>query len=537
MQKLKCWPALCCMAALVSGCASLPNERTSNTIADILIRNGRVIDGTGNSWFDADIAVREGKIVAIGRLDHFTAARTIDAARQIVAPGFIDVHTHIEFDLFTRPTADNFLHDGVTSVVTGNCGGSYDSLKEFFARIDRERVSINVASLIGHNTVRRQVLGLANRVASLDDQARMESMVVDAMKQGAVGLSTGLLYLPGVYSSTEEVIGLARVAAAHGGIYASHIRNETDKVIDAINEALYIGRAAKLPVQISHLKVGGQGNWGRSREMLALIDRARAEGVDVTIDQYPYTASSTSLQVMLPDWARDGGAGDIKKRLGDAQQRKKIAGDILDSARRSKRPDFSYAVVSRHETDASLNGKNLSAINREKGRPATIEAEVETMLDLLESGGAQMVFHGMNEDDVRTIMRYPFNAVASDGGIQDGKGLPHPRSYGTNARVLGKYVRDEKIITLEDAIRRMTSLPAQKFQLKDRGLLRVGSAADIVIFDDKKIIDMATFDNPHQFSTGISHVFVNGKSVIDAGRHTGMRNGAALKGAGFLPDR
>ncbi len=535
MPRLNLLSPLLLATAFFSGCASLPPEPSRGTTADILIRNGRVIDGTGNSWFNADIAIRDGRIFAIGRLDKFTATRTIDAARQIVAPGFIDVHTHIEFDLFTHPTADNFLHDGVTSVVTGNCGGSYESLKEFFARIDRERVSINVASLIGHNTLRRQVLGLANRVASPNDQARMESMVVDAMKDGAVGLSTGLLYLPGVYSGTEEVVGLARAAAAHGGIYASHIRNETDKVMDAISEALDIGRAAKMPVQISHLKVGGQGNWGRSSEMLALIDRARAEGIDVTIDQYPYTASSTSLQVMLPDWAREGGDVDIKRRLADAQQRKKIAGDILDSARLNKRPDFSYAVVARHERDASLNGKSISAINREMSRPQTMDAEIETMLDLLAAGDAQMVFHGMNEDDVRTIMRYPFNAVASDGGIQGGKGLPHPRSYGTNARVFGKYVREEKNTTLEDAIRRMTSLPALKFNLKDRGLLRVGYAADIVIFDEKTIRDNATFEKPHQFSTGVSHVIVNGRIAIDSGQHTGLRNGSALKGPGFVP--
>ena len=530
MQKRKIVLPLICVVALVSGCVTLPGDPPRTAMVDILIRNGRVVDGTGNGWFNADIAIRDGKIAAIGKLDQYKAHRTIDAAQQIVAPGFIDVHTHIEFDLFTHPTADNFLHDGVTSVVTGNCGGSSDRLKDFFARIEQDRVSINVASLIGHNTIRRQVLGLANRVASPEDQARMESMVSEAMQEGAVGLSTGLLYLPGVYSSTEEVIGLARAAAAHGGVYASHIRNETNKVMEAINEALDIGRAARIPVQISHLKVGGQGNWGRSREMLALIERARAEGLDVTIDQYPYTASSTALSVMLPDWAREGGGEDVKQRLIDPAQRAKIAGEILASARANKRPDFSYAVVTRHATDSALNGKNISVINREKGRASTMEAEIETMLDLLAAGGAQMVFHGMNEDDVRAIMRYPFNAIASDGGVQNGKGLPHPRSYGTNARVLGKYVRGEKIITLEDAIRRMTSLPAQKFQLKDRGLLRVGYAADIVIFDEKTIIDHATFDNPHQFSTGISHVIVNGKSAVDTGRHTGARAGVALRG-------
>ena len=522
------------MLVFLGGCTVLPVDSARNATADILIRNGRVIDGTGNSWYIADLAIRDGKIAAIGRLDHFTAARTIDAARQIVAPGFIDVHAHVEFGLFDNPTADNYVHDGVTTVITGNCGGSADSLKDFFARIDRDGTSINVASLVGHNTVRRRVLGLANRAASNVEQARMEALVSQAMREGAVGLSTGLIYLPGVYSTTDEVVGLARAATAHGGLYASHIRNEGIKVVEAIDEALNIGRAANMPVQISHFKVAAPANWGRARETLAMIERARADGLDVTIDQYPYTASSTTLSVMLPDWAVEGGEEDIKKRLADPAQRAKIAAEILDSAKKNKRPDFSYAVVARHAADALLNGKNLSAVNREKGRPPGMESEIETMLDLLAVGGAQMVFHGMHEDDVRYIMRYPFSMVGADGGVQNGKGLPHPRSYGTNARVLGKYVRVEKVISLEEAIRRMTSLAAQKFQLKDRGLLREGLAADIVIFDDKQIIDKATFDNPHQFSTGISYVLVNGKSVIDAGRHSGTRSGVALKGPGFL---
>ena len=500
--------------------------------ADVLIRNGRVLDGAGNSWFIADLAIRGGKIAAIGKLDHYTAARTIDARRQIVAPGFIDVHAHVEFGLFDNPTSDNYVHDGVTTVITGNCGGSADSLKEFFARIDSTGTSINVASLVGHNTVRRQVLGLANRAATVEEQRRMEALVELAMKQGAVGLSTGLIYLPGLYSNTDEVIGLAKVAAKHHGLYASHIRDEGNKVTEAINEALDIGRAANMPVQISHFKVSAPANWGRSRETLALVEQARLDGLDVTIDQYPYTASSTSLSVMLPDWAVEGGNDAIKKRLADPAQRRKIAAEILDNARLNKRPDFSYAVVARHAADASLNGKSIAAINLLKGRPPKMEAEIETMLDLLVADGAQMVFHGMSEDDVRTIMRYPFNMVGADGGVQNGKGMPHPRSYGTNARILGKYVREEKIIGLEEAIRRMTSLAAQKFQLKDRGLLREGFAADIVIFDERQIIDKATFDNPHQFSAGISYVLVNGKTVIDAGRHTGIRSGAALKGPG-----
>ncbi len=533
MRNSKTMVYMLCAVAFLAGCAGTKVDSGRNNHADVLIRNGRVIDGTGNSWFVADLAIRNGKIAAIGRLDHFTVARTINADGQIVAPGFIDVHAHIEFGLFDNPTANNYVHDGVTTVITGNCGGSADSLKDFFIRIDSTGTSINVASLVGHNTVRRQVLGLANRVASADDQRRMEGLVAEAMQQGAVGLSTGLIYLPGLYSSTEEVIGLARVAAKHRGLYASHIRNEGGKVVDAINEALNIGRTANIPVQISHFKVSAPANWGRSRETLDLVEQAREEGLDVTIDQYPYTASSTSLSVMLPDWAVEGGNDAIKKRLFNAPQRQKIANEILDSARSNKRPDFSYAVVARHASDAMLNGKSISAINVLKGRPPTMEAEIDTLLDLMVAGGAQMVYHGMSEADVRVIMRYPFSMIGADGGVQSGKGMPHPRSYGTNARVLGKYVREEKLVTLEEAIRRMTSLAAQKFQLKDRGLLREGFAADIVIFDAKQIIDKATFDDPHQFSAGISHVLVNGKSVIDAGRHTGTRSGVALMGPGF----
>lgn len=520
------------LAAALAGCATQSSERATST-ADILIRNGRIIDGTGNSWFVADLAIRDGKIAAIGKLDHIRAARVIDAKRNIVAPGFIDVHAHIELGLFETPTTDNYILDGVTTVITGNCGGSADSLKDFFNQIDNTRTSINVASLVGHNTVRRQVMGLANRAASADEQKRMESLVDQAMKEGAVGLSTGLIYLPGLYSNTDEVIGLARVAAKHHGLYASHMRNEGSKVVEAINEALDIGRAANMPVQISHFKVSAPANWGRSRETLALIEKARADGLDVTIDQYPYTASSTQLSVMLPDWAVEGGLPAIRKLLADPAQRRKIAAEILENARNNRRPDFSYAVVARHAADASLNGKNLAVINREKGRSPTMENEIETLLDLQNAGGAQMVFHGMSEDDVRYFMRYPFNMVGADGGVQNGKGQPHPRSYGTNARVLGKYVREEKIISLEDAVRRMTSLAAQKFQLKDRGLLREGYAADIVIFDDKVVIDKATFDNPHQFSAGFSHVLVNGQITAEGGRHTGARSGVALKGPGF----
>ena len=517
------------IAALCAGCAALPDAGK----VDVLITNGRIVDGSGNSWVRGDIAIDDGKIVRVGHLPNLAARRTIDANNRIVAPGFIDVHAHIEFGLFDTPTTDNFIYNGVTTVITGNCGGSADSLKEYFARIDSTKTSINVASLVGHNTVRRQTMGLANREASADEQRNMERLVEVAMQDGAVGLSTGLIYLPGVYSSTAEVVGLAKVAAKHHGIYASHIRNEGNRVVDAINEALDIGRAANMPVQVSHFKVSAPANWGRSRETLALIDEARRGGLDVTIDQYPYTASSTSLSVMLPEWAMEGGEQEIKKRLVDSAMRAKIAAEMLANAQSLKRPSFAYAVVARHAADASLNGKNIADINIMRGRAAGLAPEIETMLDLLSAGGAQMVYHGMSEDDVRFFMAYPFNMIGTDGGVQNGRGMPHPRSYGTHARVLGKYVRDEKIIRLEDVIRRMTSLAAQKFQLKDRGLLREGFAADIVIFDENTVADKATFDKPHQFSVGFDYVLVNGSLTVDNGKHTGARHGQALRGPAY----
>lgn len=501
---------------------------------DILIRNGKIIDGAGNSWFYGDVAVKNGKIAAIGKLKNSTAAKTIDASGLIIAPGFIDVHAHIENGVFERPTADNYIYDGVTTVVTGNCGGSADDLKKFFWRLDSMKTSINVASLVGHNTVRRLAMGLDNRLATAEEQKKMEELVAQAMKYGAVGLSTGLIYLPGMYSNTEEVIGLAKAAASYNGIYASHIRNEENGVVDAINEAINIGKAANMPVQISHFKVSGPANWGRSTETLKLVEKARSEGYDVTIDQYPYTASSTNLGIRLPDWALAGGQDSLKKRITDPTMHKQIIKEMLEGQKKYKYKDYSYAFVAMHTADTSLNGKNISEINKLKGRKSKPKEEAETILDMMIAGGAQMVYHSMDEDDVRYFIKYPFNMIGADGGVSNGKGFPHPRTYGTNARVLGKYVRDEKLISLEEAIRRMTSLAAQKFQLKDRGLLREGYAADIVIFNENEINDKATFEKPHQFSVGIKYVLVNGQLVIEDGNHNGTKSGTPLYGPGYI---
>ena len=500
---------------------------------DVLILNGKIIDGTGNSWFYGDVAVKDGKIISVGRLSNATANKILDAKGLIVAPGFIDVHAHIENGVFERPTADNYIYDGVTTVITGNCGGSADNLKIFFRRLDSMKTSINIASLVGHNTVRGLAMGLDNRLATPDEQKKMEALVAQAMKDGAVGLSTGLIYLPGMYSNTEEVIGLAKTAAQYNGIYASHIRNEENGVVDAINEAINIGKAANIPVEISHFKVSGPANWGRSKETLPLVEAARKEGYDVTIDQYPYSASSTNLGIRLPDWALSGGSDSLKKRIADPVLHKQMIKEMLETQKKYKYKNYSYAYVAMHAADTTLNGKNISEINILKGRKSKPKEEAETILDMMIAGGAQMVYHSMNEEDVRYFIKYPFNMIGADGGVSNGKGMPHPRTYGTNARVLGKYVREERLISLEEAIRRMTSLAAQKFQLKDRGLLKEGYAADIVVFDEGTVLDKATFENPHQFSVGFKYVLVNGQLVIAEGKHNGIRSGQTLKGPAF----
>ncbi|WP_290797172.1 N-acyl-D-amino-acid deacylase family protein [Flavihumibacter sp. UBA7668] len=496
---------------------------------DILLINGKIINGTGNAWFYGDLAIKNGKIAAIGQLHSKTAKKTIDVKQQVIAPGFIDVHGHIEGSIFRRPTADNFIYDGVTTVITGNCGSASDDLQDFFRKVDSTRTSINIASLAGHNTIRRQAVGLENIPITNTHQRKMDSLMSKAMQDGAVGLSTGLIYLPGMYAKTEEVVGMAKVTAAHGGIYASHIRSEGGKVAEAIDEAIEIGRQAKLPVQISHFKVAGRANWGRSKETLDYIKKARVEGYDVTIDQYPYTASSTNLNTQLPDWAQSGGLDSIRKRLGDAAIKARIEKEMLESLKKNKYPDYSHAVVARHEADSSYNGKSIPEINLIKGRKKKIKEEIKTVLDLIQAGGAQMVYHSMSEDDIRYLMAFPHNMVGADAGVSDGTGMPHPRGYGSNARVLGKYVREEKIISLEEAIRRMTSLAAQKFNLPSRGILLEGRAADIVVFDPSIVSDKASFSNPHQFSVGFEYILVNGKLVLENGKHTGLRTGQVLR--------
>jgi len=498
--------------------------------ADVLIINGKVLDGTGNSWFYADLAVKDGRIIKIGTVKNWHSTRTIDASGLVVAPGFIDVHTHIEGDEKKNPIASNFIYDGVTSVITGNCGLSEVNIGKYFSMIDSLKLSINVAALVGHNDVRKAVMGSANRDPSEAEMQQMEAIVKKAMEDGAVGLSTGLIYIPGTYSKTIEIVRLAKVAAAYHGVYASHMRDEGDSVTAAIEEALHIGREAKMPVEISHFKLSGQQNWGRSKETVPMIIQARKEGLDVTIDQYPYTASSTSLSTLLPDWVLADGQDSIKSRLARLTIRKEVAAYMIQKLQKRKLKNFSYPVVATFKADSSYNGKSIEQVNLIKGRKHNATEEAETIIEMMELGGAAMIFHGMSDEDVKNIMQYPFNMFASDASIRVyGSGNPHPRGYGTNARVLGKYVRDEKVISLEEAIRRMTSLPAQKFQLKDRGLLREGFAADIVLFDPNTIQDNSTSENPLQYSSGFKYILVNGVVTVDDSKHTGARAGTILK--------
>ena len=454
----------------------------------------------------------------------------------MLAPGFIDVHTHVESSdrrdgLQRMPRADNYVLDGVTTIVTGNCGGSEIDLAAWKSSL--ENLGINVATLIGHNSVRRSVMGLDNRAPTVDEMQKMQAVVEQAMRDGAVGLSTGLLYVPGTYASTEEVINLAKVASAYGGVYASHMREQGAKLHDSIDETVRIGREANMPVQISHLKVKGPARWGSIGSALELIESYRREGVDVVVDAYPYERASSNLGLNLPRWALSGGTEQIAARIEDVDTHARIVDEMKAMLAANGYPDYSFAAVAQYTPQPSYNGRTISEINRLDERPATIDNEITTILDMMIEGGAagnsqgaSMVYHYMSMDDVDSIYRYPNTAVASDGNINEfGRGHPHPRSYGTNAKVFADFVRDRQVLTLEDAVRRMTSLPARTFSFHDRGIVRPGFVADLVLFDPETVTDKATFAEPHQYSEGFDYVIVNGVVVVADGELTDERPG------------
>lgn len=497
---------------------------------EILIRNARVIDGSGNPWYTADVGVRAGKIAAIGKLEHATANRVVDAGGRVLAPGFIDVHTHVESSVEKIPTADNYVTDGVTTIVTGNCGGSVVNLPEFFDQLEKAGLGINLATLVGHNSVRREVMGTVNRTATPEEIASMQELVAKAMRDGAVGFSTGLIYIPGIYADTAEVVALAKAASKYGGVYASHMRDEGEKVLDAITEAATVGREAGMPVELSHFKIDNKRLWGSSEKSIALVEKFRREGVDVVVDQYPYDHSSTNLGIVVPAWALSDGAEKVRERLTDPETKARIAGEMQARLKSLGQADYTYARVARFKPEPSYEGKTIPEITVMKGRENTVPNQIETVFEILLAGNAQMVYHSMGSEDVERILRYPNTGIGSDGGIVEfGAGMPHPRSYGTNARVLAEYVRNKKVIGLEDAIRRMTSLPARTFGFRDRGLIREGAAADLVLFDPQRVQDKATYENPHQYSEGFDLVLVNGVPVAEDGKVTGKRPGRILR--------
>lgn len=505
--------------------AALVNARAGTY--DLLIRGGTVVDGTGSPAIRADVAIKDARIVAVGTVGG-DAASEVNAAGLVVAPGFIDVHTHVD-SAHTQPLAENIVRMGVTSLVTGNCGGSVADVAAYLRRLEATNVSINVATLIGHGTVRRRAMGGSfNRPPTDKELAAMKALVEQAMRDGAVGLSTGLIYLPGVFSKTDEIIELAKIAAAHGGIYATHIRNEGEKIFEALEEAFAIARGARIPAEISHIKISSKARWGQADAVLAAIDRARAEGLHVSQDQYMYTASSTGSSRLIPETAREG--GKLKERLADPEQKAKIISQMKGNLGRGKRGDYSHAVIADCKRDPSLSGLSIPDATKKARGSASLDDQIEFILDLELKGGASCIYHGMNEEDVQCFVRHPHTMVASDGGLRKlGEGLPHPRNYGNNARVLARYVRELRLLKLEEAIRKMTSLPAATFRMADRGVIRAGAWADLVVFDAAKVQDHATFNSPNHYATGFAWVFVNGVAVVKDDAHTGARPGRPLR--------
>lgn len=497
---------------------------------DLLLAGGTVIDGTGAPGRRADVGIRGDRIVAVApSLPRAGATRVIDATGRIVAPGFIDLHAHLE-PLLQLPLMESALRQGVTLAVGGPDGGSPLPLAPYLDSVRTTTPGINVAYLVGHNDIRRAVLGMADRAPSAAELARMQQLVAVAMGQGAFGLSTGLLYLPGTYSNVEEVIALARVASDSGGIYTSHLRKEGLGLLDGVGEALEIGRRAKIPVVLTHHKAVGRQMWGKSVVTLAMVDSARKAGTDVMIDQYPYTATHTNLGVLVPSWAMAGGNAEFRTRLENPALKDSIVRGIIFNILNDRGGgDLARVQFSRVSWDTSLEGKTLKDWAVRRNLAPTPENGAQLVLEAMLKGGANAIYHVLDEGDVRRIMTSPYTMIASDGRLsRPGDGHPHPRAYGTFPRVLGEYVRTQKLLTLETAIHKMTQMPATRLGLRDRGVLRDGAMADVVVFDAATVKDQATFTEPHQYPAGIGTVIVNGTVAVASGKATGVRAGQVL---------
>ncbi len=547
---------LCAATSHAASPTSIPTTKaTADPNHEIVIRHGKILDGAGNMWFYGDLLIRGDRIAQIGKVQAKEGAEEIDATDLVIAPGFIDVHTHADEGAI-HSLAENFIRDGVTTLVCGNCGGSPRDVGQYFDRIRERGSAVNVAMLIGHNTILQATKGDAAGELTSEQMSKAKEIVRKAMRDGAVGMSTGLIYRPGLYSKTEEIVELQKVAAEFGGIYATHMRDEATTILAAIDEALRVGREARCRVEISHFKLPRDiaKKIGGAETTLGKVLAARAAGQEVWVDQYPYTASSTSITTLLPDWVYDKGRDEAKKRLEDPEQVKKMLADMRDNyENKRRRPSLGYAVIASSSAEPKLSGRNLYEVaqifkvreankgkdvellstNPDKLPEVTMEEQYLAVIDICRRGGASCVFHSMDEQEVEDILKCPLIAVASDSGVRDfGSGQPHPRGYGTNARVLGRYVRERKLIPLEDAIRKMTSLPATAFRFNDRGLLRAGYVADLVIFDPATVTDKATFEQPHAYSQGFRDVMVSGRFVIKDGQTTGLLPGRPVLGPG-----
>jgi dihydroorotase/N-acyl-D-amino-acid deacylase len=515
--------------AMLCGVASQANAQSY----DLILRNARIVDGTGGPWYRGEIAINGDTIAHIAPTIYGNAKRMIDVKGQVVAPGFIDIHTHAIRGIFQVPTADNYTRQGVTTIMEGPDGGSPVPIKPFLDKLDALKKSINIGTFIGQGSVRQQVVGLANRTATEEEIERMRELVKTGMTQGAFGLSTGLYYVPGRFTPLAEVIELEKVAGSMGGVHTSHMKDEAGGVADSVKDTITIGEQGALPTHVSHHKMIGKANWGRSVETLKLIDEARARGVDVTVDLYPYTASATSIQAaLLPAWALEGGQDALLARLKDPATRAKIKSETANIIRNERGGgDPRNVVMSSCNFDAALAGKNLAEITQMRNLSPTPENAAEATMWLEESGHCRGVFHAMDERDLVRILAHPAAMVASDGEVTVfGRAAPHPRSYGTFARVLGVYARDKKVISLEEAVKKMSAMPAARIGLTDRGLLRPGMKADIAIFDPATVRDAATFEKPHQYAEGFSHVIVNGQVIYENGAMTAARPGRVLYG-------
>ena len=534
-------PTLLAVATLLASAALSAQD----TLYDLIIQNARLVDGTGSPWYRADIAVRGDAIAAVAPRIDGRATRVIDAKGLVVAPGFIDLHVHAfqasgpapaVLFMAEAPAADNYIRQGVTTLIGGPDGFAPVPLKPALDGLLRLGIGPNLGTFVGHGSVRDAVLGNVNRAPTPDELERMRTLVRQGMRDGAFGLSTGLFYVPATYSATPEVIELAKVAGAMGGIHVSHIRDEVDGLVASVRETIEIGEKGALPTQVTHHKAIGRSAWGKTVETLRLIDEARRRGVDATLDVYPYTASSTTIQAaLLPTWAQEGTPAEIVWRITDPAVRPKVLAETIHLLREERGAgDPRNVQLSRCDWQPDLAGKRLDEVTRLRGLTPTIEHAAETVLWLIEQGGCGGIYYAIDEEDVQRVLRHPASMVASDGQVVVfGRASPHPRAYGTFVRVLGRYVRELHTLTLEEAVRKMTSFPAQRIGLTDRGLLRVGMKADLVMFDPETVRDTATFERPHQYAEGITRVFVNGVVVFEDGRMTGARPGRILYGPGL----